>query len=1358
MLETASTNTLENFQNILPWLEARRQARSAVRVIVIASPVQQRRTMANFYAFRRKVQAEGWLSAESRTTFFDTTDAYNATRRMAGELWRLVLYTIQGNALVEYDGNFGLEHIPGRVWQDALEQIASSGDPRKIYGILRGMAEDLKLDAASITAQAGLDSPEFKQFVGLVFTGDGRSEKGMPCHAWLAAPVILSAIGVSPLVIKLSIIVTLGILAVLVIRALSRNRAVVRTAKLKREAEEPRAGPVEHSPLEPRSGKEKVKFSEASSVNRGLAPVGRVIREAWIIPMFNEMARSMPYSRENPNGEDALRAKFLQALVQMSENPSRELRYYFVDDGTPGAASAGCVRAIWEDFKASWVRVRDEYRARGIALPDDLPMDMVRVIVMTPPEKKYLSSRKGGAVYRGFQEAYGDGWAELIGITDLDISTNMLLAPLLSSVIVNGQADVAIGSRWTAGGESEHVPLKRYISSKIFNLIIHWGLPPLRGIEDTQRGFKLFKRAVIGAILPHVQDRGFSWDTEALLLSKLAGARVLEVPIAWFDSVEASTIDLSVEARRMFKSIILKQAPRQFDRRLRRALAAARPLINGEKTDRAKPCPDRTEQEVVARFGVLAGAGFPGFADVMRDPRVQAVLAWYVRTYPKESAFIEEVRRCGRILAGPDRQNIFLGANNGDRSLPVILLAVQNDPFFETTLVHELKAFASGDHRAATIAEGDFLIDLARGRVRGDRLPSYAVIRQAAALVRTRGEAGAPMTARDFFAQDLGAALADTSDDRQRVVVFADHMDIDSFVSAMNTAYLLHCQFAVLGRRDVLVAPVLFGAREKVDDLIRFVFARVLDGGVLSRMCFTEEVDLPALLRRSYAVQVDSTGHATWLTIDHHPARPGTAAGQGSRIEKGASAAFMISQEYGASALVLDPLIAWLTVYSIMSDTLNFTENMVGCPAIYEETVRLVASVLSLSRERIGRLFEEFSAAAYDIHRSSPQDILLDTKGSYAPGVSISQRFYADHGQYERLLPSVIAAIRERLDDGKSRVWIHIGTDVIRRRSYVMAICSQDDISLQPELEALLSRGGKAVQRVDGVLVIVRAEMLRKEVVGDILSGLRSIMSEGRLPRADVSDEGERMWHLSVDGICRYASEHSGEFSMANVIAMHFAPAAADVMAMALKKMLLNHDENIRRGASWIAAGAAFLGMVTDERIDNFGDKSLMSVISSCLPDGAVCDILLSWYSRTVAQRSAQSRDLFFCHLQGIILHEQAADSVRFRRARALVEAILTGSAPVIPLPRGGAPLTLPETYVFGRRVFGWVREMTFGLWRPSPAQVGRLTELFIAPLIEIFMAFSLRYEMAHNNRTEMERETRLQGTIAMSCMRIRFS
>jgi glycosyltransferase involved in cell wall biosynthesis len=135
---------------------------------------------------------------------------------------------------------------------------------------------------------------------------------------------------------------------------------------------------------------------------------------------------------------------------------------------------------------------------------------------------------KGAAVRRGMLEAKGE-WRFL---SDADLSMPPDDLPRFFSG--DGGApkfDVSIGSREAFGARRIGEPWSRHFLGRIFNWTVK--MVALRGIEDTQCGFKLYSAAAAEAIFPLQRLDGFSFDIENLLIARKAGFSIGEVPIDW---------------------------------------------------------------------------------------------------------------------------------------------------------------------------------------------------------------------------------------------------------------------------------------------------------------------------------------------------------------------------------------------------------------------------------------------------------------------------------------------------------------------------------------------------------------------------------------------------------------------------------------------------------------------------------------------------------------------------------------------------------------------------------------------------------------------------------------------------------
>lgn len=77
----------------------------------------------------------------------------------------------------------------------------------------------------------------------------------------------------------------------------------------------------------------------------------------------------------------------------------------------------------------------------------------------------------------------------------------------------------------------KHQPFYRELMGIFFNFLVQLFFLP--GIYDTQCGFKLFKKNVAKEIFKEIKLKGFSYDVEVLILAKIKGYRIKEVPVIW---------------------------------------------------------------------------------------------------------------------------------------------------------------------------------------------------------------------------------------------------------------------------------------------------------------------------------------------------------------------------------------------------------------------------------------------------------------------------------------------------------------------------------------------------------------------------------------------------------------------------------------------------------------------------------------------------------------------------------------------------------------------------------------------------------------------------------------------------------
>ncbi len=138
---------------------------------------------------------------------------------------------------------------------------------------------------------------------------------------------------------------------------------------------------------------------------------------------------------------------------------------------------------------------------------------------------------------RALRAVWSASEAPVLAYMDVDLSTDLnALLPLVAPLI-SGHSDLAIGSR-LAGGSRVVRGAKRELVSRAYNLILRGGLAAR--FSDAQCGFKAIRRDVAQRLMPMVEDTGWFFDTEMLVLAERAGLRIHEVPVDWVDDPHSS--------------------------------------------------------------------------------------------------------------------------------------------------------------------------------------------------------------------------------------------------------------------------------------------------------------------------------------------------------------------------------------------------------------------------------------------------------------------------------------------------------------------------------------------------------------------------------------------------------------------------------------------------------------------------------------------------------------------------------------------------------------------------------------------------------------------------------------------------
>ncbi len=195
------------------------------------------------------------------------------------------------------------------------------------------------------------------------------------------------------------------------------------------------------------------------------------------------------------------------------------------------------------------IPTHNEARSIGRVLAD-LPADMVTEILVvdsnstdgTPDIASKMGARVLHEPRRGYGRACLTGLAnanspDIVVFLDGDYSDRPAELPLLLAPIIDGRADITLGSRLgkqnTPGAMPWHAAFGNHLAAFLIRLL--YGLKisdlgPFRaGRADTLRRLEL-------------QETTYGWAVEIILKGALSGFRIVEVPVSYYPRIGKSKI------------------------------------------------------------------------------------------------------------------------------------------------------------------------------------------------------------------------------------------------------------------------------------------------------------------------------------------------------------------------------------------------------------------------------------------------------------------------------------------------------------------------------------------------------------------------------------------------------------------------------------------------------------------------------------------------------------------------------------------------------------------------------------------------------------------------------------------------
>ncbi|KAF9161246.1 dolichyl-phosphate beta-glucosyltransferase [Mortierella sp. AD011] len=235
-----------------------------------------------------------------------------------------------------------------------------------------------------------------------------------------------------------------------------------------------------------------------------------------VVPAYNESERLPIMMKETLD--------FLKARSQKDSNFSYEI--LIVDDGSQDSTVRIALEIAKEDSNKD-IRVLSFEKNRG----------------------------KGGAVMQGMQYTRG----EYILMVDADGATRFSDLDELEVKLKQSERDglgVAVGSRAHLVRTDAVVKrsfIRNFLMHSFHKVVYVLGI---RGIDDTQCGFKLFTRKAAQAIFPNMHVEGWIFDIEMLMIAQQLRIPIVEVPVAW-QEIDGSKVSLMRDSIQMALDLLI---------------------------------------------------------------------------------------------------------------------------------------------------------------------------------------------------------------------------------------------------------------------------------------------------------------------------------------------------------------------------------------------------------------------------------------------------------------------------------------------------------------------------------------------------------------------------------------------------------------------------------------------------------------------------------------------------------------------------------------------------------------------------------------------------------------------------------
>jgi len=213
----------------------------------------------------------------------------------------------------------------------------------------------------------------------------------------------------------------------------------------------------------------------------------------------------------------------------------------------------------------------------------DLPSNLVSEVIVVDSNSSdgtpEIAARMGARVIeeprRGYGRACLTGLAaanapEVVVFLDGDYSDRPSELPILVAPIIEGHADITLGSRLRDNHSARALPWHQALGNRIAAALIRL----IYRLEITDLGpFRAGRADVLHALA--LEETTYGWAVEMILKGRLAGFRVIEVPVSYYPRIGQSKISGTLKGTLGAGWFILSLIVRYHFRHRKRAIGAS---------------------------------------------------------------------------------------------------------------------------------------------------------------------------------------------------------------------------------------------------------------------------------------------------------------------------------------------------------------------------------------------------------------------------------------------------------------------------------------------------------------------------------------------------------------------------------------------------------------------------------------------------------------------------------------------------------------------------------------------------------------------------------------------------------------